>query len=90
MDRNWDENTKVLVQQVQFPLEENTLLKLIYPSLRNNTKMTTLPTLCNYGKTRLCKMEFYAVFDLQGVMRTPQIWLNMRKLPINQYGVFTT
>ena len=50
MDRHWDENTKVLVQQVQIPLEANFLLKLIYPSLRNNTKMTTLPTLCNYGK----------------------------------------
>ena len=51
MDRQWDENTKVF--GVQIPLEANFLLKLIYPSLRNNTKMTTLPTLCNYGKTRL-------------------------------------
>ena len=29
------------------------MLKLIYPSLRSNMKMTTLPTLCNYGKTRM-------------------------------------
>ena len=29
------------------------MLKLNYPSLQNNTKMTTLSTLCNYGKTRL-------------------------------------
>ena len=50
MDRHWDENTKVLVL-VQIPLEAKFLLKLIYPSLRSNTKMTTLPTLCNYGKT---------------------------------------
>ena len=57
MDRHWDENTKVLVWQVQFPLETNFLLKLIYPSLRNNTKMTTLPTLYNYGKTRFAKYK---------------------------------
>ena len=53
MDRHWDENTKVLVYLVQIPLEENILLKLNYPSLRNNTKMTTLSALCNYGKTRI-------------------------------------
>ena len=65
MDRHWDENTKVLVYQVQIPLETNVLLKLNYPSLRNNTKMTTLPTLCNYGKTRIM-----VKFDLGGVYCT--------------------
>ena len=29
------------------------LLKLIYPSLRSNTKLTTLPTLCSTGKLDL-------------------------------------
>ena len=53
MDRHWDENTKVFVWQVQFPQEANFLLKIIYPSLQSNTKMTTLSTLCNYGKTRV-------------------------------------
>ena len=48
MDRHGDENTKVLVQQVQFPLEAILLLKLIDPPLRNSKKVTTLPTLCNY------------------------------------------
>ena len=33
--------------------EANFLVKLIYPSVRNNTKMTTLPTLCNCEKTPL-------------------------------------
>ena len=42
------------MQQVQFPLEANILPKLIYPSLQSNTKMTTLPTLCIYGKSRWC------------------------------------
>ena len=37
----------------QFPPEVNILLKLFCSSLRSNTKMPTLPTLCNYGKTRV-------------------------------------
>ena len=57
MDRHWDESTKVFVLQVQIPLEANILLKLIYCSPHNNTKMTTLPTLCNYGKTQIGKSE---------------------------------
>ena len=36
MDRHWDKNTKVIVWQVLFPLEENILLKLIYPLLHKN------------------------------------------------------
>ena len=44
LDRHGTVNIKVLVQQVQFPLEANFLLKLIYPSLWSNTKMTTFPT----------------------------------------------
>ena len=38
---------------VLIPLRANFLLKLIYPLLRNNTKLTTLSTLYNYGKTRV-------------------------------------
>ena len=37
---------------VQFPLEANFLLTLIYHSLRSNTKMTTLPTLYIAGKLK--------------------------------------
>ena len=33
------------------------LLKLFYPLLRKNTKMTTLPTLSNYGETRICLLS---------------------------------
>ena len=35
---------------VLIPLGANFLLKLIFPLLRNNTKLTTLSTLYNYGK----------------------------------------
>ena len=50
MDKHWDQNTKMLVWQVQFPLETNSLLKLINPSLRSNTELTTLSTLYSMGK----------------------------------------
>ena len=51
MDRHWDENTKVLV--LVSTGDNKLLLKLILPSLRSNTKLTTLttlPTLCITGK----------------------------------------
>ena len=58
LDRHWDQNTKVLVQQVQFPMEVvNFLFKLIYHSLRSNTKLTILPTSCITGKLEcLCNI----------------------------------
>ena len=54
--------------QVQFPLEANFLLKLIYPSLRNNTKMTTVSTLLNYGKSRLHVSHSWFVLSEDGNM----------------------
>ena len=48
-------NTKgatVLGCQDQSLWEVNGLLNLFYTSLRSNTKMSDLPILCNYGKTR--------------------------------------
>ena len=39
------------------------LLKLIYPSLRSNTKLTTLPTLCNYGKNSIGKLRSHRVIS---------------------------
>ena len=38
-----------------------------HPSLRNNTKMTTLPTLCNYGKTR------YSCLDVTSRVTRPRL-----------------
>ena len=49
-------NTKgatVLGSQVQSPWEVNVLLNIFYTSLRSNTKLSDLPILCNFGKTRL-------------------------------------
>ena len=67
MDRHWD---KVLVQQVQIPLETaNILLKLIYPSLRSNTKLTTLLTLCITGKLNNLTMGT-TCFDTDFVSQT--------------------
>ena len=48
MNRHWDENTGV---EGSIPTEGKLfLLKLIYPSLRSNTELTTLPTLWITGK----------------------------------------
>ena len=54
MDGHGTENTKVLVYQVQFEMEANFVLELIYPPLRSNTKISTLPNLCITGKPRMC------------------------------------
>ena len=49
MDRHWDENARVLLKQVQFPLEvANYFAQINLPFI---TKMIILPTLCNYWKT---------------------------------------
>ena len=52
MDRHWDQNTKGVGVAGSNPTGGSKLfsLKLIYPSLRSNTKLTTLPTLCIMGK----------------------------------------
>ena len=51
MDRHWDQNTKVFGEAGSIPtVGKLFLLKLIYPSLQSNTKLTTLPTLCITGK----------------------------------------
>ena len=44
---------RVRGSQIQSPLEVNFLLALFCSSLRRNTKMPTLTTLCNYGKTQM-------------------------------------
>ena len=45
-ERPLTQNSKVLVWQVLIPLKANILLKIIFSLPRNNTKLTTLPTLC--------------------------------------------
>ena len=49
MDRPRDENPKVLVQEIQIPLDANFLL-LIYLSLQSNIEMTARPALFITGK----------------------------------------
>ena len=45
MDRHWDQN------KIRFKSHwRQTFFAQIYPSLRSNTKLTTLPTLCITGK----------------------------------------
>ena len=44
---------QLFMSQQRYPKNVIFLLKLFFPLLQNNTKITTLPTLCNYGKTRL-------------------------------------
>ena len=77
MHRQWDENTKVLVSQVQIPLEENFLLKLIYPSLPKfsqhpdtsspdsdfKKELEHLPLKKNVGEVVLCREHQGQVID---------------------------
>ena len=44
MDRHWDENTKVLVWQVQFHWSQTFFAQINLPSLQSKTKLTILPT----------------------------------------------
>ena len=60
MDRHWDQNTKVLGVAGSIPAGGKLfLLNLIYPSLRSNTKLTTLPTFVYYGKTLRRSIEIW-------------------------------
>ena len=59
MDRHWDQNTKGVGVAGSIPTGGKLfLLKLIYRSLRSNTKLTTLPTLCITGKLDSKWLEF--------------------------------
>ena len=58
MDKDWDENTKVLVLQVQIPLETNFLLKLFCkPFFTEQYKNDNIANLMYYGKL-VCVTRF--------------------------------
>ena len=81
MNVHGDENTKVLLLRVQIKLEAFFLLKLMYPSLQSNTKMTTRPILCNAEKTRMCQGKTATAVRSISVLNLFCISLHKRLLP---------